>query len=561
MTNVAKRVRVLYAENNLVKLSSLLSKAAMIFSRTNSYILALFILGSLGMYPMDPPQEQLKPAASVSQLISDGIGRGIGDAVATGIVNTVAHHAAGLTRNATERAGAAMLGGMVNGLFSLAFAKGDTLHEACEKGNLGMVKATITENRDQIDELDRSGYSLLTLATYHGHTQLVELLLERGATIHFPSALLISAVSRGHSAVARLLLERGADCNAIDKEGKPVLHHAAKHGHLSSVELLIERGANVHALDHSQLTALQIAIQFNHNEIAQLLVSAMEKQAVPQQPGWGKFMKSFFIAQPVTDKESFFKAAQTGDTKKVRSFLAAKRIDGSSLDEAEITALHKAALEGHRDVVVALLEYGVPVDIQTRCGSTPLHYATRSGHTAVVKLLLESGASINSKDKWGDTPSMAAGFSVEKCIKYLDLIQSLVCYGAVTRHGIDTTKIAARQRLVAEIIFNDERVALSRIRALITSGAHNDLHDLHEALICAASKGYPEIGEVLLSELRKRAMVWQKIQEALTCAIRNKNHLCTELISKFLAEHGQSTPPRQGAQPTSQNNYQKIDWI
>ncbi len=55
------------------------------------------------------------------------------------------------------------------------------------------------------------------------------------------------------------------------------------------------------------------------------------------------------------------------------------------------TALHWAAMNGHKDVVALLLDRmeGVDVAAKDEYGRTALHCAAREGHKDVVALLLE----------------------------------------------------------------------------------------------------------------------------------------------------------------------------
>lgn len=71
-------------------------------------------------------------------------------------------------------------------------------------------------------------------------------------------------------------------------------------------------------------------------------------------------------------------------------------------DQDGRTALHKAAENGHNDVVLALLEHGTDFDAQEDTfDQTPLHLAALNGHKAVVQTLLDHRASPNIKDDDG----------------------------------------------------------------------------------------------------------------------------------------------------------------
>jgi len=75
-------------------------------------------------------------------------------------------------------------------------------------------------------------------------------------------------------------------------------------------------------------------------------------------------------------------------------------------DSSGYSALHHAALNGHRDVVVLLLEHEASPNIVDIKGSTPLHLAAWAGHTDIVRLILTQGVrvtQINLKNKDNET--------------------------------------------------------------------------------------------------------------------------------------------------------------
>jgi hypothetical protein len=81
--------------------------------------------------------------------------------------------------------------------------------------------------------------------------------------------------------------------------------------------------------------------------------------------------------------------------------------DGSQdpTDHVGLTALHAAVkVQGHVDVVNALLQHSAPVDAKTALGNTPLMYAAAGGHHDCAKILIRAGAKVNSQDSTGETP-------------------------------------------------------------------------------------------------------------------------------------------------------------
>jgi len=92
---------------------------------------------------------------------------------------------------------------------------------------------------------------------------------------------------------------------------------------------------------------------------------------------------------------SLQEAAAVGDLDLVKSLIK----DGTGVDKEEdgsgYTALHRAVLGGHKDVVEYLIGKGARVNYIAG-GFTPLHWAVEKGHKDIAELLIEHGAEITN---------------------------------------------------------------------------------------------------------------------------------------------------------------------
>ena len=84
------------------------------------------------------------------------------------------------------------------------------------------------------------------------------------------------------------------------------------------------------------------------------------------------------------------------------------------------TALHRATLHNHIDVVKLLLLKGADVNKQDlgRDNDAPLHNAARNNNTEVAWLLVNNGADINIRNNHNQTPLDVArnGSEVERLL-------------------------------------------------------------------------------------------------------------------------------------------------
>ena len=116
---------------------------------------------------------------------------------------------------------------------------------------------------------------------------------------------------------------------------------------------------------------------------------------------------------PWLDPEIFVAAAGEGDISTLQSLLSHHTIDinGVSSDCGD-TAMHKAAWNGHLDVVRLLVIQGAKTDVANAYGTTPMHWAAAQDHLDVVECLVESGRADPEKtNDCGWTPLHEASFN------------------------------------------------------------------------------------------------------------------------------------------------------
>ena len=123
--------------------------------------------------------------------------------------------------------------------------RGNRFRDKCVAGDLEEVERDLQDLQNpDVDPDDRWIDSPLLLAALNGHTRVVRLLLEAGASIEWQHPednamrALHYAASEGHLEVVRVLLEFGADKDPRDSFGKTPSQLAAANGHVPVAEFL-----------------------------------------------------------------------------------------------------------------------------------------------------------------------------------------------------------------------------------------------------------------------------------------------------------------------------------
>ncbi|XP_061351697.1 protein VAPYRIN-like [Gastrolobium bilobum] len=128
----------------------------------------------------------------------------------------------------------------------------------------------------------------------------------------------------------------------------------------------------------------------------------------------------------VEQGEAVLEAARHGDVRQLESLLQG----GASVnyrDQYGLTALHAAAVKGHKDVVLMLSEAGLDLECQDEEGHVPLHMAVEGGHLETARVLIDKGVNLNAMNKRGATPLYMA-----RVWGYDDICQLLISKGALS---------------------------------------------------------------------------------------------------------------------------------
>ena len=136
------------------------------------------------------------------------------------------------------------------------------------------------------------------------------------------------------------------------------------------------------------------------------------------------------------DVTALMRAARDGERQNLKALLG-QGVDINAKDSYGWTALIYAAAKGDSSAVKALLDKNADLNIKTDTGYTALHMAVQYCHSSVVKALVERGADVNQKVDSGTTALMLAASSGKS-----DIVKYLLAKGADVNASNDSGETA-----------------------------------------------------------------------------------------------------------------------
>ncbi|XP_048389997.2 protein TANC1-like isoform X3 [Stegostoma tigrinum] len=261
---------------------------------------------------------------------------------------------------------------------------------------------------------------------YTPNVKVSRLLILGGAIVNYRTEVLNNAPilcvqsHLGHQEMVNLLLEFGATVDHVSESGITPFCHAAAAGHLNIVNLLCKKGAKVDYTDKNGQCALVHAALRGHRDVIGYLLQA--DWMLTTQP-----QHSFRKCQAL--QQALVAAASMGHAdivKDLHDFDGEHRIEINSCDTLwGETALTAAAGRGKLEVCALLLQQGAVVSRPNRRGISPVFCASRQGHWQIADLLIQHGADVNATDKQGRTPLMVAS-----CEGHVNTVEFLLSKGA-----------------------------------------------------------------------------------------------------------------------------------
>lgn len=268
---------------------------------------------------------------------------------------------------------------------------------AVEGGSSEVVRLLIDRGAD-VHHVASGGQTALSMALAQSNLELARLLIAAGAAID-PSHL-AQAVARSSPEAVRFLLAAGADPNALPAPDskrpgpptEPLVVVAAVRGDITVLGMLIQAGVDVNARDRNGWSALRWVRHLGERsrgfEPAPML-ALLEGAGARDEAG--------------ERADALLDAVHGRDTARVREALDTGA-DPNSRDERGVPPLIYAGNRGESEIVRALVDAGADVNADPEHDTTPLIAAIEGGSLQAVEILLQAGAKVDQPDRIRRTP-------------------------------------------------------------------------------------------------------------------------------------------------------------
>ncbi len=299
-----------------------------------------------------------------------------------------------------------------------------TFWNASIGGHINVVEYLLKEKDVDIniakpDTPDFGGFTGLMFASWSGHTDLAQFLVDNGADVDMKDSMgrtaLMIASNNGYLEIVKILVEKGADMNAKDDEGKTALKHATYPGHLDIINYLNNaqsKKINNKSVNSDNKTVLTIVDWANAGSLDDVVKGIKSGEDIDTQND------SEYTAISVASENGYLEIVE---------YLIKAGADVNIVNYSNTTPLMQASKNGHLSTVESLIKAGAELDIvDSTYKDTALILASGKGHTEIVKRLLQAGADIDKQGAYGEKTALMRALESG----YVDTSKVLIDHGA-----------------------------------------------------------------------------------------------------------------------------------
>jgi|GEM_PF-3556265 len=422
------------------------------------------------------------------------------------------------------------------------------VHGAAAKGDLAGVKTALAQGAEVDATKDQARRTALIEAAASGHADVVQHLLDAGASIDQTDArgrtALNEAAYNNHVGVAKLLLKRGANPNEYAHPAHPPFTAACLHPDLEIARILIKAGAFVNSTSPVGWTALH---EVAHRDQPRTIAFLVKAGADVSQPN-------------IYGQTPLMIAAQRGKMEAAVALLDAGA--DPSENNGRISAITEALEGGHFEVAQLLAEVGGELKFGRTYRKAPLYHVVRAGKLELAKRFVELGAPV---------PTYESGVYESAENGHIDCVRFLFTKGAKLSPGDwkrlqeslpETGKAEMFVMLLRRLFINapesdpeSPRVKpiqmtavgvrlieasaagdLAQVRSLLPTVSDSDFQAVEFAYFFAQQEGWIDVLRAMQSvhkDTSRKLKVWTKQQEALLRACERGE---TEKVRQLLSE-------------------------